>query len=99
MDISRIVGFDWDNGNARKNEAHEVSQTDAEQVFFNLPLIALDVAHSREEPRHHALGCTDVQRFLHITFTLRNEGKLIRVISARPMSRKERAIYESTKNP
>jgi len=30
---------------------------------------------------------------LHITFTLRRDGALIRVSSARDMSRKERAIY------
>jgi|SRR5450432_2293145 len=96
MDIAQIVGFDWGVGNARKNEEHGVSQTEAEQVFFNLPLIAPDAAHSREEPRYHALGCTDEQRLLHVTFTLRSESKLIRVISARSMSRKERAIYESS---
>ncbi len=94
MNIAQIVGFDWDTGNARKNEAHAVSQSEAEQVFFNLPLITPDAAHSRKEPRYHALGCSDAQRLLHVTFTLRDEGKLIRVISARPMSRKERAIYE-----
>lgn len=98
MDIPRIVGFDWDAGNARKNQAHGVTHTEAEQVFLNLPLIAPDAAHSREEPRYHALGCTDAQRLLHVTFTLRSEGKLIRVISARPMSRKERGIYESSQN-
>jgi hypothetical protein len=33
-------------------------------------------------------------RRLHVTFTLRDGGKLIRVISARDMHRKERAHYE-----
>lgn len=32
-------------------------------------------------------------RLLHITFTLRDDGALIRVISARDMSRKERTLY------
>jgi uncharacterized DUF497 family protein len=42
----------------------------------------------------HALGKTDENRQLHITFTLRQAGQLIRVISARDMHKKERAIYE-----
>lgn len=98
MDFARIAGFDWDAGNARKNEAHGVSQAEAEQVFFNFPLIASDPAHSREEPRFHALGSTDTQRLLHVTFTLRNHGESIRIISARPMSRKEKVIYEQGKD-
>ena len=42
----------------------------------------------------HTLGKTDEGRHLHITFTLRESGSLIRVISARDMHRKERAVYE-----
>jgi hypothetical protein len=95
IDLSQITGFDWDSGNARKNEKHGVSTAEAEQVFFNAPLLLLeDAAHSQDEPRLHALGKTDVLRTLHITFTLRQSGRLIRVISARDMHRKERAVYE-----
>jgi hypothetical protein len=38
-------------------------------------------------------GSRDRGRRLHVTFTLRGEADLIRVISARAMSRKERARY------
>ena len=95
IDLGKIVGFNWDGGNARKNEKHSVSTAEAEQVFFNVPLLLLDDAsHSQREPRFHALGKTDEGRTLHITFTLRQADQLIRVISARDMHRKERAIYE-----
>ena len=95
IDISTIVGFEWDAGNERKNDKHGVSMAEAEQVFFNSPLLLLaDVAHSQSEARLHALGATDEGRRLHITFTLRRAGELIRVISARDMHRKERSIYE-----
>lgn len=95
IDLSKIIGFNWDDGNARKNEKHGVSMAEAEQVFFNAPLLFLeDAAHSQKEPRLHALGKTDEGRALHITLTLRQSNKLIRVISARNMHRKERAIYE-----
>ena len=95
IDLAGIVGFDWDAGNARKNDKHGVSTAEAEQVFFNDPLLLLaDAGHSRDEPRFHALGRTDGERRLHISFTLRKDGALIRVISARDMHRKERVIYE-----
>jgi hypothetical protein len=97
IDLSRITGFDWDAGNARKNEKHGVSMAEAEQVFFNMPLLLLaDEKHSQREARHHALSQTDAGRLLHLSFTLRKAGSLIRVISARDMHRKERTIYEQT---
>jgi hypothetical protein len=89
------TGFDWDEGNNRKNEKHGVSKSEVEQVFLNKPLLLADDAkHSQREPRFHALGRTDLDRWLQITFTERVNGRLIRPISARAMSRKERAVYE-----
>lgn len=95
IDWDAIEGFDWDAGNARKSsDKHAVSQAEAEQVFFNEPLLVVaDVTHSQTEPRFHALGKTEVGRLLHLTFTLRIAQTLIRVISARPMHKKERMIY------
>lgn len=97
IDLTKITDFNWDEGNARKNDKHGVSTAEAEQVFFNEPLLLIsDTKHSHGEPRFHALGKTDEGRTLHITFTLRNAGERIRVISARDMHRKERTIYEQT---
>ena len=95
IDFGLISGFDWDEGNSRKNEKHGVSMAEAEQVFFNAPLLFFeDVSHSQYEPRIHVLGKTDDERTLHITVALRQSNTLIRVISARDMHRKERIIYE-----
>jgi hypothetical protein len=100
MDWGRVVGFQWDEGNARKSaDKHDVSQGEAEQVFFNEPLLVVpDPRHSRSEPRFHALGVTDDGRRLHLTWTLRADGMLIRVISARDMHRKERQAYEEARS-
>lgn len=93
-DLSQIEGFEWDDGKSRKS-VEKLSQAEAEQAFFNEPLLVLeDVGHSSHETRLHALGRTDAGRPLHISFTLRGSGKLIRVISARTMHRKERLRYE-----
>lgn len=98
IDMASIAGFDWDDGNCRKStQKHSVIQSEAEQIFFNQPLLLLDdIAHSQKEARYHALGRTDDDRKLHVTFTLRAKGTLIRVISARDINRKERAIYEQS---
>jgi hypothetical protein len=70
----------------------------AEEVFFNQHLLMLeDLGHRDQEARFHALGKTLDGRALHITFTLRGDGTLIRVISARDMHRKEKSVYEQTR--
>ena len=96
VDLTRAIGFQWDTGNARKSmEKHGVSKGEAEQIFFNDPLLLLnDEKHSLTEARFHALGRTSDGRRLHITFTLRDQERLIRVISARDMHQTERTHYE-----
>jgi uncharacterized protein len=96
LDLSQIVGFDWDDGNTFKSaEKHAVSQAEAEQVFADSRLLVTeDVKHSERESRYHTMGRTVGGRLLHVTFTLRDNQTRIRVISARSMSRKERAYYD-----
>jgi uncharacterized DUF497 family protein len=92
-ELARCTGFEWDEGNADKNwETHEVACGVAESVFFNRPLIvASDVAHSQRVRRYAALGRTDEGRRLAVIFAVR--ATLVRVISARDMSKRERRIY------
>ena len=92
--LLRCTGFDWDAGNAKKNsEANGVTSSESEQAFLNRPLVAVpDDQHSRNEARFHALGRTNAGRLLALVFTIR--GDLVRVMSARDMSRRERGVYE-----
>ena len=94
--VSDITGFDWDEGNRDKNwKKHRVHSSECEQVVFNQPLIVLDdTKHSKVEKRYFALGKTDSDRKLFLVFTIRKG--LIRIISARDMSVKERVIYEKS---
>ena len=96
---AELNGFEWDQGNARKSETkHDVTRSESEQMFFYQPILVLeDSKHSQAESRYHALGITDSGRELHVTFTLRSTGTLIRVISARDMHKKERTVYEQAK--
>ncbi len=93
LDPSRYTGFDWDSGNELKSQMkHGVTQAEAEDVFLGSPLVADDPAHSDVEARYQALGESGNGRRLAVTFTVR--GTLIRIISARDMSRRERQRYE-----
>jgi uncharacterized DUF497 family protein len=94
--LAECTGFQWDDANADKiRRRHKVAPLECEEVFFNFPLIVgEDEEHSATELRLYALGQTDAARLLFEAFTIR--GRLIRVISARDMSRKERQIYKSS---
>ncbi len=92
--LSSVEGFQWDLGNSGKSlERHQVTQSEAEEAFFNRPvLVAADTRHSINEPRFALHGVTNAGRALTIIFTAR--AALVRVISARDMSRRERREYE-----
>ena len=92
-DLQNIDGFDWDDGNIDKNWIkHQVSNSECEEVFLNLPLfLADDIKHSQDEKRYYVLGQTNARRWLFIAFTVREHQ--IRVISARDMNQKEGSVY------
>ncbi len=91
--LESCTGFDWDEANTHKNcERHEVTPEEAEDIFFRQPLVVRsDVRHAKTEKRYYALGQTRAGRRLFVVCTIRRE--LIRVISARDMSRNEKEIY------
>ena len=91
--LAECVGFDWDESNAVKNwESHQVTPEEAEDVFFQEPMVVrADSGHSARERRYQALGQTSRGRLLFVAFTIRR--KLIRVISARDMNRREIGEY------
>ncbi len=92
--IKECEGFLWDEGNSQKNWIkHQVTRLECEEIFFNLPIVVSDdEKHSKVEKRYYALGKSKSERYLFISFTIRDN--LLRVISARDMNRKERKIYE-----
>jgi uncharacterized DUF497 family protein len=90
--LADCVGFDWDEGNIQKNwDLHSVTP---EEVFFGTPwIVRSDVQHSRLEKRYYVMGRCAAERQLFVVFAVRR--KLIRVISARDMNRRERESYET----
>ena len=93
--LDECVGFDWDEANVEKNwERHGVSPEEAEDIFFNEPLVVrLDVRHGQSEKRYYALGQTNSGRLLFAAFTTRRG--LIRMISTRDMNRAEAEVYRT----
>ncbi len=94
--LAECKGFQWDAGGwAKIWDRYQVTPTECEECFFNRPLIvSSDEHHSTGEERFYALGPSDSGRLMFVVFTIR--GRLIRVISARDMSRKERRIFRSS---
>lgn len=94
LNLSKLEGFEWDNGNKNKNwKKHKVTDKEAEEVFFDsLSITIIDTKHSVSEKRFHHLGKTSRNKILFISSTIRNNK--IRIISARPVNHKERRIYE-----
>lgn len=98
LDLSKVEGFDWDEGNLNKNRLkHDVESTECEEVFFNAPIIILDDAsHSTtEEKRYRIIGISTNGRKIALAITVRNNK--IRVIMARDQGRKERELFETEK--
>lgn len=91
--FQNLDGFVWDNANERKIWLkHKISIREAEQPFFNVYFTEPDTGHSQKEQRFTLIGVTNSAQVLFIVFTIRN--KRIRIISARPASKKERLLYE-----
>jgi uncharacterized protein len=85
IDLSQIAGFQWDEGNGQKSlDKHGVTPSEAEQVFVNEPLLLME----------DAFGRSHAGRYLQVSFTMRDNGTLLRVISTRPMSARERLRYD-----
>jgi uncharacterized DUF497 family protein len=93
--LPKPITFLWDQGNLEKNQQkHAVTIREVEEVFTSEPLtVAEDSKHTTtDEQRFYALGRTKSDSKLFAAFTVRDQK--IRLISIRPMSKKERTIYE-----
>lgn len=94
------VRFEWDSNKAQSNlKKHGVTFDEASSVFVNpLALIFDDEEHSTEEQREIIVGHSTAGRVLLVSFTERGKD-LIRIISARRATKKERQDYEENTKP
>jgi uncharacterized DUF497 family protein len=89
------IRFEWDRDKAETNLAkHGVSFEEASTVFGDpLALIFDDADHSERESREIIIGHSIFRRLLIVSF-LERLRDVIRIISAREATRKERKDYE-----
>jgi uncharacterized protein len=88
------VVFEWDDQKAASNHVkHGVPFEEAVTVFGDPLAISFeDPDHSKNESRYLNFGMSAGQRLLVVSYT--DRGDAIRLLSARPATRKERRIYE-----
>jgi len=90
-----MIDFEWDSSKAALNEEkHKVSFEEARSVFFDeYAQQFYDEEHSEEEDRFLMLGKSVKSRILIVVHCERDEGKNIRIISARKATSKEQKFY------
>jgi uncharacterized DUF497 family protein len=90
--------FEWDATKAADNlKKHRVAFDEALTVFADpLARIFDDPDHSADEKREIIIGHSTSHRLLVVGFTERN--KLVRIITARSATGRERRTYEENTN-
>ena len=86
--------FVWDPGKAAANlTKHHIDFREAATVFDDLLSTAFpDAAHSISERRFLIVGASARGRVLVVAYT--EQAEIVRIISARPATRRERRFYE-----
>jgi len=89
------LAFTWDPNTAASNlRKHQVSFGEAQTVFLDeRALVIPDPDHSAEEERFVILGMSRAARVLVVVHCFRQEGAVIRIISARRAGTNEQQPY------
>lgn len=93
------IRFIWDKQKAALNrKKHGVSFEEAQSVFYDdNALEFFDPDHSTDEDRFIMLGMSFQARILVICHCVREEGSVIRIISARKATKRETKNYRKGK--
>jgi len=93
------MDFQWDDTKAEANQwKHGVSFAEAMTVLADsLSLTGFDPDHSDDEDRYITMGLSVLGRLLLVSHT--DRGDMVRIISARKATRRERRDYEDGKFP
>ncbi|OGE19143.1 hypothetical protein A3A14_01490 [Candidatus Daviesbacteria bacterium RIFCSPLOWO2_01_FULL_43_38] len=96
IDLSKIIGFQWDKGNVDKSyKKHGITTNEAEEIFVDENVFLVeDLKHPQSEQRLVAIGKSSQGKVLFVVFTVRKDK--IRIISVRMANAKERRLYEKT---
>ena len=91
-----MISFEWDPAKAAANlRKHQVSFEEARSVFFDdFAIQFFDESHSSDEERFPMLGMSSEAKLLLVCHCEREDGEIIRIISARKATRRESAFYQ-----
>ena|SRR3989338_948650 len=86
------VSFTWDDSKGKENiKKHGVSFEEAVTIFRNFPLeVYYDPDHSFLEDRYIAIGFSNKGRALLVVHCENKKGTIVRLISARKATQKEK---------
>jgi uncharacterized DUF497 family protein len=88
----QISNFDWDEQNLEHIHGHHVEDYEVEEVLlFDEPIY-----YRRKEGKYCVFGITDRGRYLFIVLVIK-EADLIRIITARSMTKVEKSLYNRRK--
>jgi uncharacterized DUF497 family protein len=97
MDVNYVlqsICFQWDSDKAIQNlRKHEIDLKVACETFFDPFVFCLESEIVSNEERERLIGLTYTYRLLYVVYTERDD--VIRIISARPVTIKERMRYEN----
>jgi uncharacterized DUF497 family protein len=91
-----MIKFEWDPPKAAANlRNHQISFDEAKSVFYDeFAVQFFDEEHSSEEDRFLMLGMSSGAKLLIVCHCEREHGEVIRIISARKATKRERAFYK-----
>lgn len=91
-----MIKFEWDAPKAQANlKKHQVSFEEAKSVFYDeFAVQFFDEAHSTSEDRFLMLGMSSSAKLLIVCHCEREDGEIIRIISARKATQRESAFYQ-----
>lgn len=86
--------FEWDRDKESQNrKKHGIAFREAATIFDGLLSTTYpDLAHSKEEQRYITIGMTESGKIIVVAHT--EAADTVRIISARPATRRERRFYE-----
>ncbi|MES9859687.1 MAG: BrnT family toxin [Candidatus Thiodiazotropha sp. LLP2] len=92
--------FTWDKAKDVKNhKKHGICFDEAKTVFYDdRARLIPDPDHSEDEDRYILLGLCSQLRILVVCHCYREDGRIIRIISARKANKAEKCQYEGFKN-
>ena len=90
------INFEWDeNKNQINKKKHGLSFETAQEVFYDeFAVVFDDPDHSIGEERFLIIGMTESSKICIVSHCYRNSDNVIRIISAREATKREKKIYQ-----